>query len=286
MGVDSDDEDLVVYGTPIEREEDTSARKRRAVAEAGQLRALPAWKQEVRDEEGRRRFHGAFTGGFSAGFYNTVGSKEGWTPQTFTSSRKNRAELTKQSIYNFLDEEDIKDMGGNALETSQQYDTFGFTAAEHARKQASKEQKERPSAIPGPIPDEFVVPTTNSIGVTLLMKMGWRQGRSIRDSHADSLYESRRNARKAFLALSGAKDGEDQDQSAEKPSLDKAVVGSVGEIPVSGNTPVSRMNVFFASLHWHSFLLFTLLHGCIFFVSQLKLTNHSIRPFALVALSV
>lgn len=34
-------------------------------------------------------------------------------------------------------------MGGNALETSQQYDTFGFTAAEYARKQASKEQKER-----------------------------------------------------------------------------------------------------------------------------------------------
>jgi G patch domain-containing protein 1 len=32
---------------------------------------------QVRDEEGRRRFHGAFTGGFSAGFYNTVGSKEG-----------------------------------------------------------------------------------------------------------------------------------------------------------------------------------------------------------------
>ncbi|CAN6221392.1 unnamed protein product, partial [Urochloa humidicola] len=163
MGAESDDEDLVVYGTPIEREEDTSARKRRAVAEAGQLRALPAWKQEVRDEEGRRRFHGAFTGGFSAGFYNTVGSKEGWAPQTFTSSRKNRADVKKQSIYSFLDEEDIKDMGGNALETSQQYDTFGFTAAEYARKQASKEQKERPSAIPGPIPDELVVPTTNSI---------------------------------------------------------------------------------------------------------------------------
>jgi len=27
--------------------------------------------QEVRDENGRRRFHGAFTGGFSAGYYNT-----------------------------------------------------------------------------------------------------------------------------------------------------------------------------------------------------------------------
>ena len=31
----------------------------------------------VLDEQGRRRFHGAFTGGFSAGYYNTVGSKEG-----------------------------------------------------------------------------------------------------------------------------------------------------------------------------------------------------------------
>jgi Protein of unknown function (DUF1604) len=32
---------------------------------------------QVRDEQGRRRLHGAFTGGFSAGYYNTVGSKEG-----------------------------------------------------------------------------------------------------------------------------------------------------------------------------------------------------------------
>ncbi|KAL6909762.1 hypothetical protein ACP4OV_001421 [Aristida adscensionis] len=240
MGADSDDEDLVVYGTPIEREEDTSARKRRAIAEAGQLRALPAWKQEVRDEEGRRRFHGAFTGGFSAGYYNTVGTKEGWAPQTFTSSRKNRAEVKKQSIYSFLDEEDIKgDMGGNALETSHQYDTFGFTAAEYARKQASKEQKERPSAIPGPIPDELVVPTTNSIGVQLLMKMGWRQGRSIKGSHADSLYESRREARKAFLALSGVQNDDDQDQiDFDKPHVDHTAAGSLEEMRVSGNTPV------------------------------------------------
>lgn len=239
MGFDDDDEDLVVYGTPIEREEDTSARKRRAVAEAGQLRALPAWKQEVRDEEGRRRFHGAFTGGFSAGYYNTVGTKEGWTPQTFTSSRKNRAEMKKQSIYSFLDEEDIKDMGGNALETSQQYDTFGFTATEHARKQASKEQKERPSAIPGPIPDELVVPATTSIGVKLLMKMGWRQGRSIRDAHADSLYESRREARKAFLALSGTKtDGQKIQVDSHKSDKDDGATESFEELHASGNTPV------------------------------------------------
>lgn len=33
--------------------------------------------QVVKDENGRRRFHGAFTGGFSAGYWNTVGSKDG-----------------------------------------------------------------------------------------------------------------------------------------------------------------------------------------------------------------
>ena len=34
----------------------------------------------AKDEKGRRRFHGAFTGGFSAGYRNTVGSEAGWTP--------------------------------------------------------------------------------------------------------------------------------------------------------------------------------------------------------------
>ncbi|RVW17173.1 G patch domain-containing protein TGH-like [Vitis vinifera] len=266
---------------------------------------------QVTDEEGRRRFHGAFTGGFSAGFYNTVGSKEGWAPQSFTSSRKNRAEVKKQSIFSFLDDDEKarggkfwiqgvvvemwdmlilvvmiempmkemlfgskslaknmekmmgggipmrafidweldsvecflhkiqairvhrdvddrviwiasrcgnfsvkslysilepkdsplfpnssiwrscvlpKEMEGHSLGTSLQFDTFGFTAAELARKQAEKEQQQRPSAIPGPLPDEIVLLATESIGVKLLLKMGWRRGNSIKDSHTNSLY--------------------------------------------------------------------------------------------------
>lgn len=31
----------------------------------------------VKDKRGRQRFHGAFTGGFSAGYFNSVGSKDG-----------------------------------------------------------------------------------------------------------------------------------------------------------------------------------------------------------------
>ncbi|MBA0609101.1 hypothetical protein Godav_021221 [Gossypium davidsonii] len=199
--MDSDEEDYVFFGTPIEREEEITSRRKKAAAEAsGNLRSLPPWKQEVRDEEGRRRFHGAFTGGFSAGYFNTVGTKEGWAPQSFTSSRKSRAEVKQQSIFNFLDEDEKAELEGT-LGTSSQFDTFGFTAAEFARKQADKEQKQRPSAIPGPVPDELVLPASESIGVKLLLKMGWRHGRAIKDSRASSLYDARREARKAFLAF-------------------------------------------------------------------------------------
>lgn len=39
---------------------------------------VPLHEQTVKDEKGRfKRFHGAFTGGFSAGYFNSVGSKEG-----------------------------------------------------------------------------------------------------------------------------------------------------------------------------------------------------------------
>ena len=47
-------------------------------------------RQEVVDSEGRQRFHGAFTGGWSAGYYNTAGSAEGWAPSTFKSTRAER----------------------------------------------------------------------------------------------------------------------------------------------------------------------------------------------------
>jgi hypothetical protein len=38
---------------------------------------LAVQDQVATDEKGRRRFHGAFTGGFSAGYFNTVGTKHG-----------------------------------------------------------------------------------------------------------------------------------------------------------------------------------------------------------------
>lgn len=63
----------------------------------------------VTDEQGRRRFHGAFTGGFSAGHFNTVGSVEGFQPTRFVSSRESRADFksVRQTAASFMDEEDM-----------------------------------------------------------------------------------------------------------------------------------------------------------------------------------
>ncbi|KAM1745931.1 hypothetical protein ACFX11_012613 [Malus domestica] len=59
----SDEDDFVLYGTPIEREEEFTNRKKKSVAEiSGNLHTLVPWKQEVRDEKRRIRFHGAFNG--------------------------------------------------------------------------------------------------------------------------------------------------------------------------------------------------------------------------------
>ena len=80
----SSDEDggfssVTSYGTPLpEVTEEESGKRRRPIQVEDQI---------VTDENGRRRFHGAFTGGFSAGFFNTAGSRDGWSPAHFKSSR-------------------------------------------------------------------------------------------------------------------------------------------------------------------------------------------------------
>lgn len=57
---DSDADEYVYLGTPLQGSDKV---------------ALPVNQQTVRDAAGRQRLHGAFTGGYSAGFFNTTGSQ-------------------------------------------------------------------------------------------------------------------------------------------------------------------------------------------------------------------
>lgn len=162
----SDDEDFVAYGTPLEPlEEDEPIPTKK-----------PIHEQTVHDEKGRRRFHGAFTGGFSAGYYNTVGSKEGWAPSTFQSSRSQKADRFKQNPEDFMDSEDLG-VFGIASRRVQTTDNFNY-------KEEENRKRNFPVLSDGPIPGEpplkeLVKPVRETIGVKLLQKMGWKQGQGI-----------------------------------------------------------------------------------------------------------
>lgn len=130
---------------------------------------VPVWKQEVTDERGRKRLHGAFTGGFSAGYFNTVGSKEGWTPSTFVSSRANRAKTQhdgkQQRPEDYMDDEDLAEQAeAQKLETQGAFAGLGSTASEAGGR--------------GMFSDLFKT-TGETKGVKLLQRMGWRQGQGI-----------------------------------------------------------------------------------------------------------
>ncbi|KAH7414141.1 hypothetical protein DE146DRAFT_731649 [Phaeosphaeria sp. MPI-PUGE-AT-0046c] len=128
---------------------------------------VPVWKQTVTDERGRRRLHGAFTGGFSAGYFNTVGSKEGWAPKTFVSSRANRSKdqnhAPSQRAEDFMDDEDLAQAAeSRQLETAQNFAGIGQGGATNDDRLfgLSLMQEE-------------------TMGVKIAQKMGWRRDQGI-----------------------------------------------------------------------------------------------------------
>eukprot|EP00435_Cladocopium_sp_Y103_P037765 s963_g10.t1 len=63
----------------------------------------------IAKSRGERTFYGAFEGGFSAGYWGTVGSKEGWEPASFSSSRSKRHADAAPRVEDYMDEEDLRD---------------------------------------------------------------------------------------------------------------------------------------------------------------------------------
>ncbi|KAM6980551.1 G patch domain-containing protein 1 [Aplochiton taeniatus] len=170
MASDGDsDEDFVVFGTPLEPLEEDEARKK----------PIPIHDQVVKDEKGRfQRFHGAFTGGFSAGYFNTVGTKEGWTPSTFVSSRQQKAVKQSSRPEDFMDEED---MGEHGIAPQDITTTDDFSSR---KKDVIREKAKAITSLSAPIPgdillEDLVAPAKLSIGVQLLRRMGWKDGQGV-----------------------------------------------------------------------------------------------------------
>uniref|UniRef100_A0A5K3EJL6 DUF1604 domain-containing protein n=3 Tax=Mesocestoides corti TaxID=53468 RepID=A0A5K3EJL6_MESCO len=135
-----------------------------------------AYEQRVLNERGRpARFHGAFTGGFSAGYFNTVGSKEGFRPQPFTSSRRNRGHNADHPAQprpeDFMDEEDLGEFGiaPRHYRTRREYDD------RHIFNTLSESLGGK-SIIPNAndILKRMLIPSATSMADRLLRRMGWK----------------------------------------------------------------------------------------------------------------
>ncbi|CAF4861003.1 unnamed protein product [Pieris macdunnoughi] len=161
MSSESDDENVIRYGTPLEPfEEDEIPTKRKFQQPSDQYAV---------DANGRRRFHGAFTGGFSAGFGNTVGTQEGWTPATFKSSRSEKAQLSSQKPEDYMDEEDRSEFGIAPMQVQ--------TQGEFSGQKRAKSNRFHDGPIPGePVLEQILRPVHESAAVRMLRAMGWRDG--------------------------------------------------------------------------------------------------------------
>ncbi|KAA0183264.1 hypothetical protein HAZT_HAZT009405 [Hyalella azteca] len=159
------------------------------------------------------RFHGAFTGGFSAGHFNTVGSVEGFTPSTFTSSRSERnKDKVAQNVEMFMDEEDMSAHGIAAQRLQPIADYAGGSSSDGKRKRIMPST----GPIPGiPVLLDITTDPCKSVGVRLLRSLGWREGQGVgpRLSHR----EKKRKGKK--FSHSSAVDGPgNSDSDSELPA--------------------------------------------------------------------
>ncbi|KAG0363065.1 hypothetical protein BG005_002962 [Podila minutissima] len=171
------DESFVLVGTPFPQIKKTDAF-------GDPKRPNPTRDLEVRDEQGRRRFHGAFTGGYSAGYFNTVGSKEGWAPSEFVSSRDKRSERKMNRPEDYMDEEDKQMMKESSrLKTTEDFDTLGSTRKELEHKRAAARNMQSTGGSLGVLPDriidDLIIPSSEPVGIRLLKRMGWKPGQGI-----------------------------------------------------------------------------------------------------------
>ena len=102
------------------------------------------------------RFHGAFTGGFSAGYFNTVDTNEGWKP----SNEQRR----QQKLEDFMDEQDHEEWGG----------------PKSVRQEFKEKDKDSSLATTtstaAPLESLLRVSRPLTVGPRLLRRLGWREG--------------------------------------------------------------------------------------------------------------
>lgn len=106
-------------------------------------------------------------------YFNSAGSKDGWTPGTFVSTRRDKqnakepgAQKISQRPEDFMDEEDLRDAEeARQLQTANKYIGFG-------------DDRPGQEGLGGALMD--LLPSSGeTMGVKLLRRMGWKEGQGI-----------------------------------------------------------------------------------------------------------
>ncbi|KAG0714577.1 G patch domain-containing protein 1 [Chionoecetes opilio] len=158
--------------------------------------------QVVTDKQGRRRFHGAFTGGFSAGYFNSVGTKEGWAPAAFVSSKGQRGEAKQSRPQDYMDDEDLEAFGiaPQGIRASADFD--GSQQVKRKRVTDASEP------IPGtPVLEDLLRPTRETMGMKLLRRLGWRPGQGVGPRVSRRQKVSAQKEKRRLLASQGPAPG-------------------------------------------------------------------------------
>ena len=204
VAMEEDMVDSAVFGTPLKPIDEDD------VASQSRPKPIAIHEQIATDDKGRRRFHGAFTGGFSAGYFNTVGTRDGWTPKNFKSSRSQQQDSStsntgkskfQQKYEDFMDEEDVADFGiaPKKLQASSNFFKKTSSAANDQKHFEAQDDFERKNArlsqisdifrgndqrnpavsFGQPVLEKLFVPVQETVGVRLLREMGWKPGQGI-----------------------------------------------------------------------------------------------------------
>ena len=124
-------------------------------------------------------FHGAFTGGFSAGHFNTVGSQQGWKPQEDEDAARR-----EQKPEDFMDEQDHNEWGG----------------PKSVREEYAASTTATITAIVDPMLD-LVKPPSQNVGHRLLRVLGWRDGSTAYVPHEEKTVALLKPAEKSVESL-------------------------------------------------------------------------------------
>ena len=74
-----------------------------------------------------------------------------------------------QRAEDFMDDDELAEAGISAVQPTAEYDTFGSTAAEKARRQAQAEASARADGQLSFLPDDIIAPVADSMGEAIVL---------------------------------------------------------------------------------------------------------------------